>query len=170
MLNKPTKIFARAGIIAALYTVISLVVFPFASGAVQIRISEGLTLLAAIFPEAIFGLSVGCLISNLITGCAPFDVIFGTLITMVAAVLSFVCARKIRSNFLKILIGGIFPVVLNATLLPLIWIYCYGAIDYIYPIQVLLIMLGQAVSVYAVGSPILIAVDRLKKKGLNFFS
>lgn len=170
MLNTSTKIFARAGIIASLYTAISLIIFPFASGAIQVRLSEGLTLLAVFFPEAIFGLSIGCLISNLITGCAPFDIVFGSLITLVSGVLTFVCTRKIKSNFLKILFGGIFPVLLNATLLPLIWIYCYGAIDYIYPVQALLILIGQALSVYVVGSPIVIAVDRLKKKGVNFFS
>ena len=170
MLNKPTRAFARAGIIAALYTAISVVIFPFASGAIQVRLSEGLTLLAVIFPEAIFGLSVGCMLSNLITGCAPLDVVFGTLITLVAAVLSFICTRKIKRNILRILIGGIFPVMLNAFLLPLIWIYCYGAIEYIYPLQALLLVVGQAVSVYAVGSPMLIVVDKIKKKGVQFFN
>jgi len=170
MLKTSTKTFARAGIIAGLYTAISLIIFPIASGGIQIRLSEGLTLLAVIFPEAIFGLSVGCLLSNLITGCAPFDVVFGSIITLVSALLTFVCTRKINSNFLRILIGGIFPVVLNAVLLPLVWIYCYNALEYIYPVQALLILVGQAISVYVVGTPVLIATDRLKKKGLNFFN
>ena len=51
-MNAKTKTVARAGIIAALYVVLSLIVFPVASGAIQFRLSEGLTLLALIFPEA----------------------------------------------------------------------------------------------------------------------
>ena len=55
-----TRAFARAGIIGALYAVISLAVAPISSGPIQVRISEGLCLLAVVFPEAILGLSIGC--------------------------------------------------------------------------------------------------------------
>ena len=61
----------QAGLIAALYTVLTVFVgaFGLASGAVQFRISEALCVLPFFTPAAIPGLTVGCLISNLATGC-----------------------------------------------------------------------------------------------------
>ena len=163
-MQKNVKKLARAGIIAALYTVLTLIVFPVASGAVQIRISEALTLLPLLFIEAIPALAVGCFISNLITGCAAFDMAFGTLITLVAAMLTYFSGKFIKNIVLKVFIGGLFPVVLNALLLPLIWVYCYGAIEYVYYIQALLLVLGQGVSVYLFGTPVLIKLSKSLKE------
>lgn len=170
MLNKKTKIITRAGIIASAYAMISLIVFPISSGAVQFRISEGLTLLALVFPEAIPALAIGCLISNLITGCALLDVVFGTLITLVAGLMTYAIGKVIKNHILKVIIGGLFPVLLNAFLLPLIWIWCYGVIQYVYYVQVALLVSGQALSVYALGAPLYFSVVRLKGKGIEFFN
>ena len=85
-----TKKIARAGIIASLYIATSFVTAPIASGAIQIRLSEALTLLALIFPETVPALFVGCGLTNLITGCAPYDIIFGSLITLFASVLTLI--------------------------------------------------------------------------------
>ena len=64
-----TLLLARAGIIAALYAVLSFAVFPVASGAIQFRVSEALTLLPLLYVEAIPALFVGCIAVNLLTGC-----------------------------------------------------------------------------------------------------
>lgn len=163
-MQKNVKKLARAGIIAALYTVLTLVVLPLASGAIQIRISEALTLLPLLFIEAIPALAVGCMISNIITGCAAFDIIFGTLITLVAATMTYFTGKFIKNTALKVFIGGLFPVLLNALFLPLIWVYCYGALEYVYYIQALLLVLGQGVSVYLFGTPIYVKLEKLLKK------
>ncbi|MBQ7348489.1 MAG: QueT transporter family protein [Clostridia bacterium] len=157
---KFTKRLTRAGLIAALYTATSFIIAPIASGAVQIRLSEALTLLALIFPEAVPALFAGCMLSNLITGCALPDIIFGSLITFLAAALTYIAGRLIKNTAIKIFVGGIFPVVLNALLLPLIWVWCYGAGEYIYLLQALLVLVGQALSVYALGVPLYIAVNK----------
>ncbi len=153
-LNLSTTKLARAGIISALYAVVSFISAPIASGAIQIRLSEALCLLPLIFPESILGLTIGCALSNLITGLAPYDVIFGSLITLIASIFTYFCGKIIKKNILKIVIGGLFPVLLNAFFLPLIWKWCYGFIEYVYLLQVLFLIIGQGVSVYAIGTPL----------------
>ena len=155
-----TTILARAGVIAALYTATSLVTAPIASGAIQVRLSEALTLLPLIFPEAIPALFIGCALSNLITGCMPLDIILGSIITLVAAALTYAVGRIIKNTALKITVGGLFPVLLNALSLPLIWVYCYGAIEYIYVLQVAFLLVGQTLSVYAVGAPLYLVLRK----------
>ena len=166
-MNAKTKTVARAGIIAALYVVLSLIVFPVASGAIQFRLSEGLTLLALIFPEALF---VGCLLINVITGCAVYDVVFGSIITLVAGFLTFFAGKLFKSDFMKIFIDGLFPVLLNAFLLPLIWYFCYGELEYAYILQVLLLLAGESASVYVAGTAFYLPVKKLREKNAGFLS
>ena len=169
MVNLSTKKIARAGVIAGLYVVLSLITLPVASGAIQFRISEGLTLLALIFPESCVALFVGCALSNLISGCAILDVVFGSLVTLASAVLTFATGKIIKSVPLKIAVGGIFPVILNALFLPLIWLWCYGVIEYVYYLQALFLFVSQALSVYAVGTPMFLMADKLHRNGTKFF-
>ena len=102
-------------------------------------------------------------LSNLITGCAAFDIIFGTVITLVAATLTYFSGKLIKNTVLKVIIGGLFPVILNALFLPLIWVYCYGALEYVYYIQALLLVAGQGVSVYIFGTPIYLKLKKSLK-------
>ena len=168
MQNEKAKKITRAGIIASLYTVTTLLTMPVASGAVQIRIGEALTLLPLLYVESIPALFVGCILSNLISGCAFFDIVFGSLITLFASVLTFLTGKIIKNTPLKIIVGGLFPVLLNAFLLPLIWVYCYGALEYIYGIQALLLIAGQGVSVYLIGSPLVVQIKKYKNKNVGF--
>ena len=66
MKNDKIKKLTRAGVIAALYTVTTLLTIPVASGAVQVRIGEALTLLPLLYIEAVPALAVGCMLSNII--------------------------------------------------------------------------------------------------------
>ena len=77
------RFITLAAIIAALYVVLTLVsaVFGLSSGVIQVRISESLCILAFFTPSAIPGLTIGCLVSNLVTGANILDVVFGTLAT-----------------------------------------------------------------------------------------
>ncbi|MBQ9734498.1 MAG: QueT transporter family protein [Clostridia bacterium] len=165
-----TKKLARAGIIASLYVILSLITFPVASGAIQFRLSEALCVLPLIFIEAVPALFIGCALSNLITGCAIFDIIFGSIITLVASVATYAVGRIIKNTPLKIIAGGIFPVTLNAFLLPLIWIWCYGALEYMYILQATFLVVSQSVSIYALGTPLYLSTVKLKDKGLRFFA
>ncbi len=159
-----TQSIARAGIISALYIAISLLTYPLASGVIQVRIAEGLTLLPLFFVEAIPAVFVGCIIVNVLTACAFWDVVLGSLITLTAAVCTYFIGRIIKNTPLKIIIGGIFPVMLNALLLPLIWLLLSMGIEEVYYISVIYIFLGQVISVYGVGSLVVVGVNKLNKK------
>ena len=159
-----SKVLARLGIITALYATLSVLVLPLASGSIQIRFGEAMTLLPLFFPEACISLFVGCIIVNFISGCALLEVVVGSIITLVAGVLTALIGKFIKNKALKIIVGGFFPVILNALLLPLIWIVCYGVLEYVYYLQALLIFLGQAVAVYGVGSVVFISMKKILEK------
>lgn len=104
MRNKKVLFLTQAAVIAAIYVVLTIFIsaFNLASGAIQVRISEALTILPFFTPAAIPGLAIGCLLSNLLTGAAVYDVVFGSLATLLGAVgtslrgnISF-CARFLR--------------------------------------------------------------------------
>jgi uncharacterized membrane protein len=155
-----TKKIVLSGIIGGLYVVLSLLTLPVASGAIQFRVSEGLTLLPLFFIEAVPGLFFGCMLSNIITGCMALDVILGSLTTLLASILTYLVGKMFKSHALRISIGGFFPVILNALFLPLVWLLCYGAIEYVYYLQVLFLLISQSVSVYAIGTPIYLMLNK----------
>jgi len=79
---------ASAGLIASLYTLLSLVFMPISFGVYQIRIAEALTVLPFLTRAAIPGLYIGCLLANIIGGMGWLDIVFGPLITLAAAFLT----------------------------------------------------------------------------------
>ena len=118
-----TKRLCRAGIIAALYTALTYAFAPLAFGPFQVRPAEALCILALIYPEAIPALCVGCALSNLASPYAFYDVTFGSMITLSAALFSYLVGSKLKNVPLKIFLGGFFPVLLNAALIPLVIIF-----------------------------------------------
>lgn len=162
-MSKSTKIIVRAGLIAGLYVVLSLITFPIASGFIQFRLSEALTLLPLFFLEAAPALFVGCAFSNLITGCTVLDVLFGSLTTLLAGVITLLVGKTIKKTFAKIVIGGLAPVILNASLLPVIWIWAYGQIELMYTVQMLVLLISQAISVYGAGTPLALMLKKYNK-------
>lgn len=166
-MQKSTLILVRAGLIAGLYVVLSLITMPIASGAIQFRISEALTILPLFYAEAIPALFIGCMLSNLITGCLVLDIILGSVITLTASVLTYLVGKIFKKTYLKLLFGGFFPVVLNAVFLPIIWVAVYGALEYIYYLQVLFLLISQSLSVYACGTPLCLAIKRINFKVNN---
>lgn len=74
-----------SAVIAALYAALTLLLAPISYGPIQLRLSEALTLLPILLPQAVPGLFVGCLIANLYTGMLT-DIIFGSLATLLAAI------------------------------------------------------------------------------------
>lgn len=112
------RFLAVTGLIAALYTALTLILAPISFGLVQCRVAELLTVLAAFTPAAIPGLIVGCMLSNLVgiaTGAniaGALDVLLGPLATGLAAWLSWLW-RKHRIAGLPVL-STLPPVVINA--------------------------------------------------------
>ena len=100
-----TKKLARSGLITALYVALCLVLAPFSFGAVQVRVSEALTLLPLLMPDAVFGVTLGCFLSNALAS-SPIDMVLGTAATFVAALLTAGVGRAFRKKQGQALPGG----------------------------------------------------------------
>ena len=167
-MNKQTLKLMRAGVIGALYIVLSLVTLPISGGTIQFRVSDGLTLLPLLYFEAIPALFVGCFLFNLFSGLAFYDVLIGSLVTLVAGLLTYLIGKVIKQNLLRILIGGLFPVLLNAFILPIVWVYLLGQLQVIYLFSVVSLLISQSLSVYTVGSALYLTMDSYKKRNIRF--
>lgn len=154
-----TKRLCRAGIIAAAYVALTLIVLPVASGAIQFRPSEALTILPLFFIEAIPALFVGCLIANIIAGCTIADILLGSLVSLIAATITYIVGRVIKNHILKVFVGGLAPIVLNAIFLPLIWLI-YGALAHLYILEVCFLLVSQSVAIYVLGFPLYFAMKK----------
>ena len=97
---------AHGAVIAAVYAALTLVLAPISMGAVQCRVAEALTSLPMLTPVAVPGLFVGCLLANIFIGGSIYDIVFGSLTTLLAAVLT----RRFRKNRW---VAMLFPVLLN---------------------------------------------------------
>ena len=120
-----TRYLTRGALIAALYVGLTYVstVFGLSSGAIQFRISEALCILPIFMPEAIPGLFIGCIVSNIVSGCAIWDIIFGSIATLIGAV----GAYLLRGLPMKLKWVATLPnLVSNMLIVPFVLIYAYG--------------------------------------------
>ncbi len=163
-MNKKVLFTCQAAMIAALYVVLTLFVnaFPFnlANGNIQIRISEALTILPYFTPAAIPGLTIGCFLSNILTGTAPMDVVFGSLATLLGALGSYALKKH------KWLVP-IPPIAANTVIVPLILRYAYGMALPI-PFMMLTVGIGEILSCYILGMFLLTALNRFGAGAMKF--
>ncbi|MCI6640380.1 MAG: QueT transporter family protein [Pygmaiobacter massiliensis] len=108
-----TQKLVRGAMIAAVYTAVSLALAPLSFSAVQVRFAEALCLLPVLCPEAVWGVTLGCLLTNLL-GSVPLDAVFGTLATLIAALAAYKL-RHLRWKGLP-LAAAFCPVVVNAVI------------------------------------------------------
>lgn len=115
---------ATGGMIAALYIVLTYLanMVGLASGAVQVRLSEALTILPCLTVAAVPGLTVGCVLANLLTGCALWDVVFGSLATLLGAIGTRLMRKTPNLAWIP-------PVVSNTIIVPIVLQKVYGVPD-----------------------------------------
>jgi len=114
-MNRNLLMLLRGSAIAAIYIALVAVVPFVAFGPVQVRVAEALTITPFFWVEAIPGLAIGCLISNLIwSPFGPIDWILGTLATLIAAILTY-ALRKTK----QIWLGAIPPIIINGLIVAL---------------------------------------------------
>ena len=114
----------RGAIVAAMYVALTYLasILGLSSGVIQFRISEALCVLPIFMPEAIPGLAIGCLLSNALTGCVFWDVVFGTVATLIGAVGAYLL-RKLPTRLMWL---ATLPTVLaNAIIVPFVLMYAY---------------------------------------------
>lgn len=166
---KRTQYLAQGAVIAAIYTVLTLLAaaLNLAYGPIQFRFSEALTILPIFTPAAVPGLAIGCLLSNIWSGYGAVDMIFGTLATLLAAIGTRM-ARNIRFKNIPFL-APLPPVLINAVIVGLeiaflspggfVWAGFWSA--------ALSVGAGELVVCYVLGLPLAAA---LEKSGIKFLN
>ena len=156
MKNQKINALCTGGMIAALYVVLTLLAnaFGLANYAIQVRFSEALTILPFFTPVAIPGLTIGCLLSNILTGCAIPDIIFGTLATLIGAYFTLILSKKNKY------LASIPPIAANTIIVPFVLKYAYG----LEPIwfSFITVFVGEVISCGILGTLLLLALEKQK--------
>ncbi len=183
MRNRNLRFIARVGAIAALYIALTYLTYSFSYGEIQVRASEALTVLPYVFPEAVWGVTIGCFIANIGSPFGPIDMIFGTTFTLIAALVTYWLGKSKKPA----LLSPIPPIIINAfgvsfyviTLLGVLnkngqlaiakgdafsYVFTHFAIKP-YLIGVVWIGIGEAIATIALGLPLLYFF--LRRKRLN---
>ena len=149
------RFVCQAGIVAALYTVLTCLVgaFGLANGAIQFRVSEALCILPVFMPAAVPGLTVGCLLSNILTGCLWQDILFGPVATLLGALGTWLLRR------LSPWLAPLPTVAANTLIVPFILAYAYHAEGGL-PYLMLTVGIGEILSAYVLGMVLLLALRR----------
>ena len=118
---KKVTFITHAAIIAALYVLLTLIAnaLGLANFAIQVRFSEALTILPLFTPAAIPGLYVGCLLSNILSGCIAWDILLGPVATLLGALGTYVLRKK------HPILGTLPPIVANILIVPFVLAYAY---------------------------------------------
>lgn len=180
MKNKKILFLVQAAMIAALYVVLTEVsnIFGLASNAIQVRVSEALTVLPFFTPAAIPGLFIGCIVSNLLVSANIFDIIFGSLATLIGALVTYLIGR-IAKNPAKEASAGqleadsnkvsrrykiaawfapIPPILANTIVVPFVLKYAYG-IEPLW-LSFLTVGAGEMISCGILGIPLIFALRK----------
>ena len=158
--HNKTAFLTQSGVIAALYVVLTLVskAMGLDSGQIQLRLSEALCILPVFLPAAVPGLTVGCLLANILCGNLFWDVLFGTLATLIGAV----GTRLLRKRPLLALLP---PIAANTLIVPFVLAYAYGLPGGV-PLFMLTVGLGEVLSCGVLGRILWSVLD--KHKGVLF--
>ncbi len=156
-----TKRITRTAIIAAIYAATTLAIAPFAYGSIQFRISEILVLLALFDPLYISGLTLGCLIANMLGPNGLLDIIFGTLATFISLIAIYFTGKIIKNYKLKLILSSIWPTIINGLIIG--WM-----LNKLYKLPLILSMgevaIGEFVVVTIIGVPLFLFAGRCFKK------
>lgn len=157
------RALTRGALIASLYVALTYLasIFGLSSGVIQFRISEALTILPVFMPEAIPGLFIGCILSNLITPAVhPLDIVFGSIATLIGALLTYLL-RKLPEKWKWV--ATLPPILANAIIVPFVLMFAYGA-EGSYFFFMLTVFIGEAVCAGIGGTLLYLALRKVKFK------
>lgn len=150
---KKTYNVVLAGLVGGIYAATTIILAPISYGVVQVRISEALTVLPyALGPYAAIGLFLGCLFSNAYGGLGIYDIIGGSLTTLLAGLVT----AKL-GEFGKPWLAPIPPIILNSFLVS---IYLHWIFAVPYWLTVISIGIGESISCFVLGYPLLLYILR----------
>jgi uncharacterized membrane protein len=153
-----TRRITVPAVIGAVYAVLTLLLAEISFGPWQVRVSEALTVLPFLFPPAAWGLFVGCFIANILGTGNILDIIFGSLATLLAGLLTARCKRMV--------LAPLPPVLVNAVVIGLVLGYSSSP-ENPFPLSFIIggqILIGEAIACYGLGLPLLHFLKKLDKK------
>ena len=175
--NRETLRYITAGaLIAALYTALTYIcsLLGLSSGLIQLRLSEALCVLVTLTPAAVPGLWIGCLLSNLLTTANVWDMVFGSLATLLGAAGGLLLARlsereesrnggnNRRAAVCRFLIP-VPTVAANTLVIPFVLKYAYGLGDTLWLLMVT-VGIGEILSAWAGGVLLMWGIRKRIKK------
>jgi uncharacterized membrane protein len=148
---------AVGAVVAALYVVLTYLanMLGLASGAIQVRLSEILTVMPVFTPYAIPGLFIGCVLANVLTGCAWWDVVFGSLATLIGAIGTYLLRKH---NLLSV----VPPILANAIIVPFVLLFVYS-LDGTYFYFFATVGIGEVISCGVFGTILLKSLKKYNK-------
>ena len=144
----------QAAMIAAIYVVLVFAFQPISFSQIQFRIAESLTILPFFTPAAIPGVTIGCLLGNLLGGADLLDIVFGTLASLIGAFGSYALRKH------KFLVP-LPPIIANAIIIPWVLRFAYFESAPI-PLMMATVGIGQVISCGVLGLALLFALDKYK--------
>ena len=165
-----TQKLCRAGVIAALYAVLTYAVAPVAFLSIQIRPSEALCILPLFFVEAVPALYVGCLLANLTSPYLLYDLSLGGLATLLGALGTYFAGKYIKSKKLKLFLGGLSPVLFNTLIIPFVIVVLGGDVSAgptifsAYLLTATSIFSTECLCVYGLGIPLYLFFEKRIRK------
>ena len=160
-----------AALIAALYVALTYLAMTLGldKNAIQIRFSESLCVLAFITPAAIPGLTLGCLLANILTACAPLDIALGPIATLIGAGGAYLIG-KMKNRSVARWLCTIPNVIANTVIVSFVCYWCYTApsaqTPAIIPYYMLTVAIGEIISCTVIGSAIILPCEKMLKRVL----
>ena len=156
MKMKKTTFITQGAVIAAIYVVLVFVFDYWSFGPIQFRVAEALTILPVFTPAAVPGLFIGCLIANITGGAVIWDIVFGSLATLIGAVFTWKLRKK--SPYF----APIPPIVSNIIIVPFVLRYGYGVALPI-PFMLCTVGIGEIISCAVLGMVLYFALKKYAK-------
>lgn len=165
MKKRNVLFLTQAAMIAAIYVILTFLAnaFGLANYAVQVRFSEALTILPYFTSAAVPGLFIGCLLSNILTGCALPDIVFGSIATLLGALGTYTLRRQKWC-------APVCPIIANSLIIPLVLIYGYGlmmegmSVLQCFGYYCLTVGAGEVISCGILGMVLLFALQKYRTK------
>ena len=152
------RFLTRAGMIAAIYVALTYLSALFGlsgMGLIQLRLSEALTVLPYFTAAAIPGVTIGCLLANLLTGALWQDVLFGTLATLIGAI----GTRLLKKHRY---LATLPPILANTLIIPFVLRYAYVGVSESLPLLFLTVGVGEILSVGVLGTVLQLSLEKHK--------
>ncbi len=146
-----------------MYATITILLYPFSFGPLQLRVSEALCVLALLTPEGGAGIVFGCLIANVFSPSGPLDLLFGTLASALASLACFGIRKTVKKDFVKLLTGILAVTILNAAVVP-IGLLITTSLWELYALTALQIGMGELITLCALGVPLYFGAKRMLAK------